>query len=170
MAVKSRKGILKNTNKYNCVSHDHLDYRPVYRVWNTMVRRCTNPKSSMYKNYGGRGIKVCDRWSDKDSGFINFWNDMGPRPVDATGRPFQIDRMDNDGDYCPENCRWVSALENSHNTRKNIYVYIYGDRYCLAQACNMFGLKRTTISEAVRIRGKKLTEAFAAALERRYNV
>lgn len=170
MATHSHKGILKNTNKYNCVAHDHLKYRPVYRVWNTMLRRCTNPKCSMYKNYGGRGIKVCERWANTDTGFINFWNDMGPRPNDKDGRPFQIDRIDNNGDYCPENCRWIDAKENAHNTRKNIYIYIYGDKYCLSQACDMFGLKRTTVSEAIRVRGKTPTQAFINALNRRYSI
>lgn len=170
MAMRSRKGILKNTNKYNCISHNHLDYRPVHKVWDTMIRRCTNPKCDMYHNYGGRGIKVCSRWTDKDSGFINFWNDMGSRPVDENGRPFQINRIDNNGDYCPENCEWASVLDNAHNTRKNIFVYLYGDKYCLSEACKMFGLKRTTVSEAIRVRHKTPTEAFANALTRRYKV
>lgn len=165
---RSYKGILKNTNKYDCISHNHLDYRPIYKVWGTMIQRCTDPKHAMYKLYGGRGIKVCDRWANKDTGFINFYNDMGKRPTDENGRAFQIDRIDVDGDYCPENCRWVSAANNARNTRKNIYVYIYGDEYCLSEACRLFGLKRTTVSEAIRLRDKSPTEAFINALERRY--
>lgn len=119
----------------------------------------------MYHCYGDRGIKVCDRWLGED-GFINFYKDMGKRPVDKTGNAYQIDRIDNDGDYCPENCRWVSCADNAHNKRTNIIVYIYGDPYCVAEACRMFGANRTTVTEGIRVRYKTPTDAFADALER----
>lgn len=165
--ARSRKGELKHTNKYSCIADNHLDYRPIYRVWNTMIRRCTNPKSDMYYRYGGRGIKVCDRWLNKTDGFINFYNDMGDRPVDENGRPYQIDRIDNDKGYSPDNCKWTSALDNARNKSNNIEILIYGDRYCVNEACKMFGVKRTTVTENIRVRHKTPTDAFADALERR---
>lgn len=83
-----------------------------YNVWRSMTKRCRDPKSNSYNRYGGRGIKVCDRWLI----FKNFLEDMGERPVGL-----QIDRINNNGNYEPGNCRWVTPKENSNNreTSKN---------------------------------------------------
>jgi len=83
-----------------------------YKVWQGMKQRCNNTNHSSYKNYGGRGIKVCDRWNS----FVNFINDMGEKPaVDLS-----IDRIDNDGDYEPNNCRWADAITQNNNQRGRI--------------------------------------------------
>ncbi len=76
----------------------------VYKIWVGILSRCNNPKVKIYKYYGGRGIKVCDEWLD----FTNFYRDMGDRP-----NKFQLDRINNDGNYCAENCRWITAKENN---------------------------------------------------------
>jgi len=80
-----------------------------YKVWQNMRQRCSNPNTARYKYYGGRGIKVCDHW---ENSFVNFYVDMGPCPDS-----YSIERVDNDGDYTPDNCIWLHLSDQHKNKR-----------------------------------------------------
>ncbi len=84
-----------------------------YSIWESMKERCCNSNKETYKNYGGRGITVCDRWKNS---FKAFYEDMGPRPFPKA----QLDRIDNDGNYEPGNLHWVTSAENHQNKRNNV--------------------------------------------------
>jgi hypothetical protein len=88
-----------------------LSHTPIYGRWKGMKRRCYTPTTKYYYNYGGRGIKVCERWHT----FVNFYADMHKEFREE----LELDRIDNNGDYSPENCRWSTCKENSRNKRTN---------------------------------------------------
>ena len=99
-----------------------MEYPEEYKSWASMRDRCTNPSNRAYALYGGRGIKICDRWLDLPNGFVNFIEDMGRKPsyerTATGGKPlYSLDRIDPDGDYCPENCRWATWLTQENNKR-----------------------------------------------------
>jgi hypothetical protein len=82
-----------------------------YACWGSMISRCYNPNATYYKHYGGRGIEVCQEWRED---FMNFLRDMGPKPEGLT-----LERVDNDGDYEPKNCKWATVEEQSYNRTFN---------------------------------------------------
>lgn len=94
---------------------------PTHWAWQAMLDRCTKPRNNRWLNYGGRGIKVCKRWRV----FDNFLADMGPRPEGKRGRRslYSLDRIDNDGDYKPGNCRWATVDQQKVNKRPRDYSY-----------------------------------------------
>lgn len=115
-----------------------LAKHPAYQVWNCMRQRCTRPNHRAWKNYGGRGIRVCDAWLRS---FEAFWADMGP-----TWRPgLELDRRDNDGNYEPGNCRWVSAKENTRNSRNRTAIPTPFGPMRLWEAVEMSGIGKTTL-------------------------
>ena len=112
---------------------------PVYRLWSGMRERCNNEKNPAYKNYGGRGISVCQEWGEFES-FMSFCLANGWE------HGLQIDRRDNNGNYCPENCRFVTRSVNSINTRKSKFWVIDGVKYeSISVAAKKFSVTTGTI-------------------------
>jgi len=103
-----RKNNIIGNQNMGQVTHQK-SYSKIYRTWIAMLSRCRNPNDNNYKHYGARGIQVCERWYT----FENFYEDMGDHPFYWA----QIDRIDNEKGYSPDNCRWISAKENSRNRR-----------------------------------------------------
>lgn len=111
---------------------------PEYRIWCGIKKRCYNIKDRAYKNYGARGIVVCDEWKNS---FEQFYKDMGPRPF----AKYSIDRIDNNKGYGPNNCRWASVKEQNQNTRSNINVTFQGKTQCMAAWADELGIRRQTL-------------------------
>ncbi|ASQ11855.1 hypothetical protein CDO22_17840 [Sinorhizobium meliloti] len=115
---------------------------PEYGIWASMKERCSNPKQSRYERYGGRGIRVCREWED----FARFIEDMGPRP----STKHTIERIDNDGDYEPSNCRWATWKEQANNRSSNVLLTIGAERLSLSQWAVRSGVDRMTIKERAK--------------------
>lgn len=114
---------------------------PEFTVWVNMRNRCQNPENIAYASYGGRGITVCERWAS----FEAFYEDMGPRPTPQ----HQIDRVDNDGPYAPENCRWADRHTQANNMGSNHRLTCSGETHTLADWARITGLKQETIRQRI---------------------
>lgn len=126
-----------------------MSHLPVYAVWENMIQRCTNPKHPLFSYYGARGISVCEEWRS----FTSFYEDMGQKPD-----RFTIERIDNDGPYCKENCRWAPWSEQARNNRSNRYVVYKGERKTVTDLAREHGYAPPTIFNRLRA-GETIEEA-----------
>ena len=126
-------------------------YSREYAIWRGLHTRCYNVSDPGYRNYGALGIKVCDRWHK----FENFYADMGDRPEGLT-----LDRIDNDGPYSPENCRWASNKEQASNRRNTVFVLVGGVLTPFLSACESAGFCYRRVYYYMRSRGLSRQEAF----------
>lgn len=118
------------------------DKRPkIYWVWAGMKRRCSNPNVLDYQNYGARGISVSEEWKS----FKNFLKDMG----ESYRAGLSLDRINNEGNYCKENCRWATSKEQRNNTRANKLFTYMGITDNILNWANHFSLKRSTLSQRI---------------------
>jgi hypothetical protein len=129
-----------------------------YWAWRSMKQRCLNPNCADYKNYGGRGIKVCDRWLE----FQNFLADMGRRPSPR----HSLDRLDNNKGYEPGNCLWRTYEDQNNNTRANRFLELNGRTQTMAQWAREYGLPAYSVSHRIS-RGWSLRDAVLTPLRRR---
>ena len=114
-------------------AHDRL-----YGIWRSMKRRCNSPKDAHYDLYGGRGIKVCDEWKNYEN--FKEWAYLNGYDETAKFGNCTIDRIDNDGDYTPENCRWADRITQANNTSRNRYVEFEGQRLTIAEFARVMNI------------------------------
>lgn len=133
-----------NSVSCGCYQKDHPSQRKhgasrtrLYGAWKAMIRRCENANTGAYKDYGARGIRVCERWRHS---FENFLSDMGPRP-----KGHSIERKNNDGNYEPSNCHWAPSKDQANNTRANRVLSIHGETKTLTQWSEKSGVRVGTI-------------------------
>lgn len=153
----------KDTRSCGCLNAELLSKRRkihgasktyTYNSWYNMIYRCASHKCRDYHNYGGRGIKVCERWLD----FKNFLADMGPRPPKRT-----IDRIDPNGNYCPENCQWADSQQQARSKRTNRFYELNGEKKILADWAAEFNITFDTLSHRIR-KGKTIQEAISGSI------
>lgn len=132
-------------NRLQCldnVTHGQCGH-PLYKTWAAMIARCENPDHQVYHLYGGRGIKVCERWRNSPE---VFFEDMGPRPSG-----YSLDRFpDNDGDYEPSNCRWATQKEQTRNFRRNHMIEWGGESMCVTDWAARLGVSYTSFLQRLR--------------------
>lgn len=136
-------------------THGHTKHRrlsPEYHSWNNMLQRCCNPKDPDYHHYGGRGISVAPEWRD----FAVFFRDMGPKPP-----RWSLDRIDVNGDYTPDNCRWAPQSVQCRNMRTTIWVVVDGRRVTLREWCELRGVPVSTVRMRVQRRKMSYEEVIA---------
>jgi hypothetical protein len=117
------------------IKHGMCD-NPTYSIWSNMKTRCLNSKDLRYPGYGGRGITICGRWLK----FENFYADMGKRPTGMS-----IDRINNNGNYEPGNCRWATSKEQAQNRRNSLSITYLGETKAISEWAKLFGIKYGTI-------------------------
>jgi hypothetical protein len=133
-----------NTKSCGCITYTlgGKSKTPEFLVWQSMVQRCYNDKHKRYSKYGARGIKVCQKWKDS---FLNFIDDMGKCP-----KGLSLDRIDNDGDYTPENCAWRTIEEQNNNRGSyNRVIEFNGDSGTISQMARRYGIRVSTLFQRI---------------------
>lgn len=133
---------------------------PEYKAWQSMRDRCSKPQVESYQRYGARGISVYPGW---ENSFENFYRDMGPRP----GPEYSLDRLDNDGDYTPENCRWADVRTQANNRSVNRKYVLNGEELTLAQISEKYNINYNTLYSRVIRYGMSIEEAVKTDIRRR---
>ena len=141
-----------NRKHANPMSTHGLSQMPIYGVWHQMMQRCHNPNHAAFDRYGGRGIVVAKRWHN----VRNFYADMGERPKNRT-----LDRIDNNGPYSPENCRWATNRQQSLNTRQNRYLTHNGVSKTIVEWCEETGIGRGTLTSRIDRYGWSVEKALS---------
>ena len=116
----------------------------LYKAWESMRQRCYNPKKDHYKDYGGRGIVVCDEWLNDFQAFYDW------AMANGYAENLTLDRMDADGNYCPENCRWATVKEQQNNRRNNHLITYNGETHTIAEWSEIVGVNRNTLKGRIR--------------------
>lgn len=139
----------KETGRFVCGTGFYKDFNGIpdsrsnlYKVWHSMKRRCS-VDSKYFKGYYGRGIKICKEWLQYEN--FAYW-----AIENGYKKGLSIDRIDNNGNYCPENCRWTDSKTQNNNTRSNHIVVFEGEKYTVSQLANKFNIKPNTLLYRLR--------------------
>lgn len=128
-----------------------------YTIWTGMMQRCTNPKTTNYANYGGRGISVCEEWRSFDI----FYRDMGTRPSLA----HSLERRNNEAGYNKSNCYWATAKQQSRNMRRNVIIEFGGRSMCVAEAAERACLPYSAVYQRLFVYGWDVRRALTAPIQ-----
>lgn len=149
VSVRASSMVVGDTKSCGCLRRDVFVEKsskrtrtPEYKIYQGILARCLNQNVSRYANYGGRGIRVCKRWLDS---FDNFMNDMGRRPSNS----HSIERIDNNGDYCPESCKWATIEEQAKNRTSNYYIEFKGERMILNDWAKRIGINHSNLKKRI---------------------
>lgn len=141
-----------------------LRKHPLYPIWTSMKQRCFNQNHDAYYNYGARGITVCDEWKNNFVAFYTWSLNNG------YAKGLSIDRIDNNGDYTPANCRWISMDEQRNNTRRSVIITAFSESHCAAEWARITGISETAIKDRIRRQNLSPEEALCNIDRRRKRV
>lgn len=162
--IKSCGCLFKETHlKYSDEDKNNKNFQRLHRILGNMKDRCNNKKSKDYKNYGDRNIKVCNEWLDRKNGFMNFynWAMQNGYKEDLT-----IDRIDNNGNYEPSNCRWVDIKVQANNKRNNKLITYNGKTQTLSQWAKELKIKYATLNNRINTNKWSIERAFTQPLRK----
>lgn len=148
-STQCKKCQLNDVQKSN-VKHGMTGTK-LYGVWNAMINRCENYNSKSYCDYGGRGITICEEWHNSTS-FFEWAQENGYK------EGLEIDRIDVNGNYCPENCRWITKTENANNKRENKIIEYNGEKKTLAEWARFYNVNYKNLSRNI-LKGDSLIDA-----------
>lgn len=153
-----REGAAKQAIRIGKANRTHgMTNSSEWNAWARMKQRCYDPKTPGFERYGGRGVKMCERWQN----FENFFADMGEKPTPE----HSIDRIDNDGDYEPSNCRWATCQQQQRNRRDNIVVTHDGKTQCVSAWAEEYGICHHVLGMRLR-RGWDMIRALSQPVKR----
>lgn len=161
---RCRKCATAHINK--CNTRHGLSKTKEHSAWRGMLGRCHNPSNKRFSYYGGRGIKVCERWRNS---FEDFYSDMGPAP----SKLHSIDRIDNERGYSPENCRWATKSQQARNIRQTQFLEFNGETMSLPDWADKLKIKHETLRYRINVAGwtieKALTTPVRGSKPSRFN-
>ena len=138
-----------------------MSYSPEYETWKRLKQRCGNKNNTSYKNYGGRGIAVCDKWKNS---FEYFFKDMGKRPTNK----YTLDRINNDLGYFKKNCRWATRSQQNRNHRRNRNYTHDGKTLCLMDWSHIFNINYNTLKARLYLLNWSFEKAITKPVEHKY--
>lgn len=152
--------VLEKNSKLNGISKTR-----VYSIFRRMKERCYNPKNKRYSSYGARGIRICNEWLNKNDGIVNFYNwSMSHGYKDN----LTIDRIDVNGNYSPNNCRWITNKEQQNNKTNNVYITYKGERKTISQWAEFLGVNKSTLDYRIIRYNWPLERAFNEPVQKHF--